>query len=172
MADGPTEPALTGLLVAPRGLPDTSVAAAIVGRLVRRCAEVYAGPGLQVRGASALTVPEGDTSSLALIVAALERAPTSLVAVVGADLAGADPRVLSELARRWAGEAAVVPVVEGRVRPFHGIYATTAAERLRAVLESGTRSVLHALSSVGASVAGEEAWGSIDETGSFAVPPT
>lgn len=133
--------------------------------------EVYAGPGVRARDASALTVPDGDGSPLAVIVAALERAHTPLVAVVGADLARADPRVLSELAGRWAGEAAVVPVVERRVRPFHGIYATTAAERLRAVLESGTRSVLHALSAVGASVAGEEAWGSLDETGSFALPP-
>lgn len=134
--------------------------------------EVYAGPGVRARDASALTVPDGDGSALAVIVAALERAHTPLVAVVGADLVRADPRVLSELAGCWAGEAAVVPVVRGRVRPLHGVYATTAAGRLRGVLDGGTRSVLHGLSAVGASVAGDEVWGYIDEEGSFAIPPS
>ena len=165
-------PELTGLLVAGRRRTDPAVTAAIAARLEAACTEVYAGPGVEAGGASPITVQGGASSRLAVIVAALERASTPLVAVVGAELTRADPRVLTALAGRWRGEAAVVPVVGGRVRPLHGIYATTAADRLREVLDEGTRSVMHALSAVGASVVGDEVWGQMDEEGSFAVPPS
>ncbi|MDP9022970.1 MAG: molybdenum cofactor guanylyltransferase [Actinomycetota bacterium] len=106
---------------------------------------------------------------LAGIVAGLEAADTPLVAVAAVDQPFASPEVLVALATLWRGEAAVVPLVDGRVQPFSGVYATHASASLGRVLASGTRSVTHALSAVGARIAGSDVWAGADPDGAFAV---
>lgn len=106
---------------------------------------------------------------LAGIVAGLEAARTPLVAVVGADMPEVDVDVLGALAERWQGEPAVVPLVDERVQPLHGVYAARWAPELRAALEGGRRGVVAALSEVGARVVGPEGWGDIDPDARFAV---
>lgn len=109
-----------------------------------------------------------DAGPLAGILAGLEAADTDLVAVVAVDMPYADARVLQLLADEWMGEAAVVPLVDERVQPLHGIYATAAAPSLRRLVEAGKRSVVPSLSEVGARVVGEEIWGEADPEGRFA----
>ncbi|MGH3441203.1 MAG: molybdopterin-guanine dinucleotide biosynthesis protein B, partial [Nitriliruptorales bacterium] len=72
------------------------------------------------------------------------------------------PAVLRLLAERWQGEAAVVPLVDGRVEPLHGVYARDAALRVRRLLYEGARGVTHAISHLGAVVVGEEEWQAAD----------
>ncbi|MFN2556188.1 MAG: molybdenum cofactor guanylyltransferase [Nitriliruptorales bacterium] len=108
-----------------------------------------------------------DGGPLAGILAGLERAATPLVAVVAVDLPYLNPEILLRLAGEWRGEAAVVPLVSGRVHPLHGVYATQAAPRLRRLLLAGRRAVIRALSELGARVVGEEGWADLDPSGSF-----
>jgi molybdenum cofactor guanylyltransferase len=112
--------------------------------------------------------PTGTSGPLAGIVAGLEAAETELVAVVAADMPNVSPQVLLHLATHWRGEAAVVPLVDGRIQPLHGVYATRWAPRLRERLEDGRRAVVPALSDLAARVVGPEGWGDIDPDGSFA----
>lgn len=109
-----------------------------------------------------------DTGPLAGILAGLEAADTDLVAVVAVDMPYANARVLRLLADRWMGEAAVVPLVDERIQPLHGVYATDAAPAFRRLVEAGKRSVVPALSELGARVVGEEVWGEVDPEGRFA----
>lgn len=108
------------------------------------------------------------TGPLAGILAGLEAADTPLVAVVAVDMPHANARVLELLADRWMGEAAVVPLVDERIQPLHGVYSTDAAPAFRRLLEAGKRSVVPALSELGARVVGEEIWGEVDPDGRFA----
>lgn len=108
------------------------------------------------------------TGPLAGILAGLEAADSPLVAVVAVDMPQADARVLRLLADRWMGEAAVVPLVDERIQPLHGVYATDAAPAFRRLVEAGKRSVVPALSELGARVVGEEVWGEVDPEGRFA----
>ncbi|MDP8961682.1 MAG: molybdenum cofactor guanylyltransferase, partial [Actinomycetota bacterium] len=78
-----------------------------------------------------------------------------------------NPAVLQRLAGEWRGEAAVVPLVSGRIHPLHGVYASDAAPRLRRLLLAGRRAVISALSELGARVVGEEGWADLDPSGSF-----
>lgn len=110
--------------------------------------------------------PSG-SGPLAGIAAGLIAAETPLVAVVAVDMPWVEPRVLAILADRWQGEAAVVPLVDERVEPLHGVYAADAAPRLERLLADGTRGVTHALSVLGARIVGPEAWGELDATGTF-----
>lgn len=108
------------------------------------------------------------TGPLAGILAGLEAADSPLVAVVAVDMPHADARVLRMLADSWMGEAAVVPLVDERIQPLHGVYATDAAPAFRRLVEAGKRSVVPALSELGARVVGEEVWGEVDPGGRFA----
>lgn len=105
---------------------------------------------------------------LAGILAGLEAADSDLVAVVAVDMPYANARVLELLADEWMGEAAVVPLVDGRVQPLHGVYATSAAPSFRRLVEDGKRSVVPALSDLGARVVGPDVWGEVDPEGRFA----
>lgn len=80
----------------------------------------------------------------------------------------ASPDVLARLADVWRGEAAVVPLVDDRVEPLHGVYATAAASTFRRLLAEGKRGVTHVLSTVGARVVGPEGWADLDPDGRFA----
>lgn len=112
--------------------------------------------------------PRAETGPLAGILAGLEAADTGLVAVVAVDMPYANARVLQLLADEWMGEAAVVPLVDARVQPLHGVYATDAAPSFRRLVEAGKRSVVPALSEIGARVVGEDVWGAVDPEGRFA----
>ncbi|MBW3561788.1 MAG: molybdenum cofactor guanylyltransferase [Actinobacteria bacterium] len=105
---------------------------------------------------------------LAGILAGLEAADSDLVAVVAVDMPYANAGVLELLADEWMGEAAVVPLVDDRVQPLHGVYATSAAPSFRRLVEDGKRSVVPALSDLGARVVGPDVWGEVDPEGRFA----
>lgn len=180
-ADGPT---LTGLVLAGgrgRRLGRDKALVEVAGeplvvraarRLERCCQEVLiaSGDGSRLGELAWEQVADaiGDGGPLAGILAGLERATTPLVAVVAVDLPHLNPAVLRRLAVEWRGEAAVVPLVSGRIHPLHGVYATAAAPRLRRLLLAGHRAVIAALSELGARVLGEEGWADLDPSGSFA----
>lgn len=111
---------------------------------------------------------EPEVGPLAGILAGLEASDTGLVAVVAVDMPYANARVLQLLAGEWMGEAAVVPLVGERVQPLHGVYATDAAPSFRRLVEAGKRSVVPALSEIGARVVGHDVWGDADPEGRFA----
>lgn len=114
------------------------------------------GPSVVVRGErpslDGLDVPQPadavpHAGPLGGLVAGLEAvAPTAeQAAVVAVDTPEPSVPVLRLLASRRGSADAVVPVVGGRRQPLHAVYATAAAGRLRAALESGERRLLAAL---------------------------
>lgn len=179
----PYAPPLTGLVLAGGrgrrlGRDKALVEAAgetLVVRAARRleqcCQEVFIASGdgrrLGELAWEQVADPVADGGPLAGILAGLERATTPLVAVVAVDLPHLNPAVLQRLAAEWRGEAAVVPLVSGRVHPLHGVYATEAAPRLRRLLLAGRRAVIRTLSELGARVVGEERWADLDPDGAF-----
>ena len=82
---------------------------------------------------------------LGAIVPALETASTQLVAVLAVDHLQPSADVFRALADAWSGEAAVVPLADGRRQVLHAVYATAAAPALRAAWERGERSITRAL---------------------------
>lgn len=110
---------------------------------------------LEVRGLGAVTgVADvvADAGPLAGLVAGLEAAQAGLVAVVAVDLPAPSQPVLELLADRWAGEAAVVPEVDGRLEPLHAVWSTGAAAALRDLLAARRLSVTGAARLLGARV--------------------
>lgn len=95
------------------------------------------------------------------ILGGLAAASTDLVAVVAVDMPHADAALLRTLADRWTGQAAVVPVVNGRPQPLHAVYAVSALPRLAVLFDGGERSVTRALRLTDAAfhaVAGPDRW--------------
>jgi molybdenum cofactor guanylyltransferase len=107
---------------------------------------VASGDGTRLPGAGWRQVADevAGGGPLAGIAAGLAAASTELVAVVAVDMPHADAQVLTALARRWAGEAAVVPRVAGRLQPLHAIWAGAALPEVRELLTTGERSVVRA----------------------------
>lgn len=83
------------------------------------------------------------------LVAGLEAARTPLVAVLAVDLPDAAPEVFTDLAQRWRGEPALVPVVGGRPQALHAVWAASAAVALRTRLAGGALGVIAACEAVG-----------------------
>lgn len=178
-----TGPAMTGLVLAggrsrrmgrDKALIEVAGNALIlrVGRVVERvCDRVLVASGAGQRyevGWEQVPDVAPDAGPLAGILAGLEAADTDLVAVVAVDMPYANSQVLQLMAGEWMGEAAVIPLVDERIQPLHGVYATAAAPSFRRLVEDGKRSVVPALSEVGARVVGEEIWGEADPEGRFA----
>ena len=136
------------------------------------CVDVLVAPGpdraLSVDGAAVVADASG-AGPLAGIVAGLQQAATPLVAVVAVDMPHASAAVMRALAGVWDGEAAVVPVVRGRVQPLHAVYAVAWAERYAALLAGGERSVRRALQVLDARTVDAAVWAAADPTGGFAV---
>lgn len=126
------------------------------------------GRRLAALGRRQVADPMPGAGPLAGLVAGLEAARHDLAAVLAVDLVAADAGVLRALARAWEGEAAVVPVVDGRAQPLHAVWARAAAPALRRRLETGERSVTGAVTALAARLAGPEVWGAADPQGRFA----
>jgi molybdopterin-guanine dinucleotide biosynthesis protein A len=105
---------------------------------------------------------------LAGIVAGLQCARTSLVAVAAVDMPHASEGVFCLLAERWQGEAAVVPVTDRGREPLHAVYSVRAAPKLQARLESGERSVLRCLAGLRVQEVTSAEWAEADPAGTFA----
>jgi len=122
--------------------------------LARICDEVLvaSGDGRRLDHLGLRQVPDvlPNAGPLAGIAAGLQAAANSLAAVVAVDMPDADPDVFLRLAGSWAGEPAVVPVVDGRPEPLHAIWARSAAPALVAFLHGGGRAVKEALTELGA----------------------
>lgn len=143
-----------------------------VGRVLEDiCDRVLVAPGELGRyelGWEQIPDVAGGSGPLAGILAGLEASDSDLVAVVAVDMPYANGRVLELLADQWMGEAAVVPLVNDRVQPLHGVYAAGAAPSFRRLVEAGKRAVVPALSDIGARVVGPDVWGEVDPEGRFA----
>lgn len=87
---------------------------------------------------------------LAGILGGLAAAGTPLVAVAGVDMPELSPSVYLELAARWDGGPAVVPVRDGRLEPLHAVYATSALAAFAKLFDAGERSPTRALELLGA----------------------
>jgi molybdenum cofactor guanylyltransferase len=113
-----------------------------------------------------------DAGPLGGIAAGLEAARHDLVAVVAVDMPGASSAVLALLAGLWQGEAAVVPVVQGRWEPLHAVWARSAAARIVACLQAGDRKVVRVLATLltspGVRLVDEGEWSAAGPTGAFA----
>ena len=75
-----------------------------------------------------------DAGPLAGLCAGLQRASTSWVFAVAADMPYLLPEVIERLAQRRAGHQAVVPVIGGQPYPLTAFYAVSALPALRDVL--------------------------------------
>ena len=148
----------------------------LVDRAVRGlaecCAEVLVAPGparpLTVAGAETVADAPGE-GPLAGIVAGLEAAGAPLVAVIAVDLPRASAAVLRALAATWDAEAAVVPLVEGKLQPLHAVYAVSWTHCFAQLLAGGERSVRRALQTLGPRTAATDVWGAADPTEGFAM---
>jgi molybdenum cofactor guanylyltransferase len=109
-----------------------------------------------------------DAGPLGGIAAGLEAARQDLVAVVAVDMPAASPAVLAFLAGLWQGEAAVVPVVQGRWEPLHAVWARPAGPRIVACLHAGDRKVVRVLATLGVRLVDEGEWSAAGPTGTFA----
>jgi molybdenum cofactor guanylyltransferase len=87
---------------------------------------------------------------LAGLVAGLEHARTTLVAVVAGDLPFPSTEVFTQLAAQWDGEPAVIPRVGGVPQPLHAVWATTHRAAVRAAFDRGRRSPLSVAEVLGA----------------------
>jgi molybdopterin-guanine dinucleotide biosynthesis protein A len=138
-----------------------------------------------VGGRASVAVPDGSQppagwevlpgwdGTLDAVVRGLGRSEAELLAVIDAELPHPSVPVLRRLASSWRGEAAVLPLVDDRVRPLHAVYAVTALDGLERLRGDGARSLLHAVSALSGRVAGPELWGDLDPDGGFArkTPP-
>lgn len=132
-------------------------------RVLRACCDdviVAAGPSRRLGGLGVPQTRDGGRGPLDGIVAGLEAAEHELVAVLAVDLPAADADVFTRLAGAWCGQAAVVPRVDGRLQPLHGVWARASAPALRARLAAGQRGVVAACEALGAHV--------VDVAGTFA----
>lgn len=109
-----------------------------------------------------------DAGPLAGIVAGLEAAAHPLVGVLAVDMPDASPAVLALLTTLWRGEAAVVPVVDGRIEPLHAVWSRAAGPALAGFLAEGGRSVTGALDIVGARFVEAGEWAVAHPAGTFA----
>jgi molybdopterin-guanine dinucleotide biosynthesis protein A len=109
-----------------------------------------------------------DAGPLSGVAAGLETARHDLVAVVAVDMPSASPAVLALLAGLWQGEAAVVPVVQGRWEPLHAVWARSAASGVAACLAAGDRKVMRVLTTLGVRLVEEGDWAAAEPTGTFA----
>jgi molybdopterin-guanine dinucleotide biosynthesis protein A len=125
----------------------------VAERLSVACATVVVAPG--TRRLPGLPWPQVDdrvagAGPLAGILGTLAVASTPLIAAVAVDMPHVDPALLLTLADAWRGQAAVVPVHDGRPQPLHAVYATSALRRLAAMFDAGERSPTRALRGVDA----------------------
>lgn len=139
------------------------------------CAEVIiaSGDGVRLPGLQWPQIAdiEANAGPLAGIIAGLERARSSLVAVVAVDMPFASPAVFRLLARNLVvGRElpASVPVVDGSAQPLHAVYARSAARPLRARFDAGERSPTAALARLGVLHVHPDAWRAADPDGKFA----
>lgn len=173
MTAPPTGPSLTGLVLAggrsSRMGQDKAVLRVGGRRLIDRaiatlaeiCTEVIVAAGARTISDVGVrqVADSGADGPLAGIVAGLAVAKTDLVAVVAVDMPAMDSALLVDLARRWAGDVAVVPRVGGVAEPLHAVYAASWCDRLQAVLHAGERSPARVLADLGALVV------DVEETG-------
>ena len=133
-----------------------------VRRLAQVCVDVVVASGdghrLDHLGVTQVADVMRGAGPLAGIAAGLESARHDLVAVVAVDMPSASPAVLALLADLWRGEAAVVPIVEGRWEPLHAVWARSAAPGIAARLRAGERRVMRVLTTLGARSVGEAEW--------------
>lgn len=143
-----------------------------VRTLGRVCAEVVVASGdghrLDHLGVQQVADAIPGAGPLAGIAAGLARARHDLVAVVAVDMPKASPAVLTLLAGLWRGEAAVVPVVQGRWEPLHAVWARSAAPGIARCLEAGDRRVLGVLAALGVRLVDETEWQTAGCDASFA----
>ncbi|HEX9375190.1 MAG TPA: molybdenum cofactor guanylyltransferase [Actinomycetota bacterium] len=146
----------------------------VADRLAEVCGTVLVASGdgrrLAWLGLEQVADPIPRAGPLAGLVAGLERAATSLVAVAAVDMPFASPAVLRLLLDRWSpGMDAVVPATDRGLEPLHAIYVRSAGPALRAALESGERAVHRALDRLaGVTVVGPDGWRAADPEGRFA----
>lgn len=93
---------------------------------------------------------EPGAGPLAGIVGGLAAAGTPLLAVAAVDMPDLAAPLYLHLARRWRGEAAVVPTVAGRLQPLHAVWAVGAARAVHERLASGVRSPTAVAAALGA----------------------
>ena len=133
-----------------------------VRRLAQVCVDVVVASGdghrLDHLGVTQVADVMRGAGPLAGIAAGLESARHDLVAVVAVDMPSASPAVLALLADLWRGEAAVVPIVEGRWEPLHAVWARSAAPGIAACLRAGERRVMRVLTTLGARSVSEAEW--------------
>jgi len=133
-----------------------------VRRLAQVCVDVVVASGdghrLDHLGVTQVADVMRGAGPLAGIAAGLESARHDLVAVVAVDMPSASPAVLALLADLWRGEAAVVPIVEGRWEPLHAVWARSAAPGIVACLRAGERRVMRVLTTLGARSVSEAEW--------------
>ena len=133
-----------------------------VRRLAQVCVDVVVASGdghrLDHLGVTQVADVMRGAGPLAGIAAGLESARHDLVAVVAVDMPSTSPAVLALLADLWRGEAAVVPIVEGRWEPLHAVWARSAAPGIAACLRAGERRVMRVLTTLGARSVSEAEW--------------
>lgn len=143
----------------------------VTARIAPACTRVLiaSGDGRRLGRPGEIADAVTDAGPLGGLLAAMEAADTSLLAVVAVDLPHADAGVLFALAAAIGEADAAVPLVEGRLQPLHAVYRTACAGPLRGYLDAGGRAVMGFLDRLSVAEADPEVWSAADPSGRFAV---
>jgi molybdopterin-guanine dinucleotide biosynthesis protein A len=146
--------------------------AARVARLLGEvCDEVIVasgdGEGMGWLGLPQVADPLLGSGPLAGLVAGLEAATHSRVAVVAADMPFASPAVFRLLASSIEGHDAAVPVSARGVEPLHAVYGRSARLSLEDALRDGRLAVRVALEGLDVRTVTEAEWRAADPSGRF-----
>lgn len=157
------------LMVMPEGLP---LVLHVAGRMATVADPVLLATGRPGRlgrlGYLEVEDPTRGAGPLAGIVAALERSPHDLLAVVAVDMPFASPRLFEHLASSIGAHDACVPRTAHGLEPLHALYARSTLPHLRACLDSGRLAVHQALADLAVREVAEAEWDDFDPDGRFA----
>jgi molybdopterin-guanine dinucleotide biosynthesis protein A len=139
----------------------TTLLARAIARLTDACDPVLIAPGaLRLDIEAQRLVPDAlpDAGPLGGIVAALDRSPHSLLAVVAVDMPWLDPALLRFLAGRVGDHDVAVCETQRGAEPLHAVYSRSALPIAEAALHSPDRSVRGVITRLRAVLVPEEEW--------------
>ena len=145
----------------------------VYGRLRSVADPVFFAPGREGR-LGALPGDEvgdalGDRGPLGGVVAALERSPHEILAVVAVDMPWCSASLFTAAASLWQGEDAVVPVDKSGQQVLHALYSRAVLPRFRDALNEDRLSLRTLLGDLKVLYLDESVWAQADPSGRFAL---
>ena len=116
-------------------------------------------------GVQTVIEPVEPQTPLLGVLTALRAARHPSVFVCGCDMPFASTALASFLTERLDGVDVVVPLREGKSEALHAVWATSAADKIEAMLDDGEYGLRRAIAQLDAEAIDESTWRSIDPDG-------